>query len=555
MDSLLCRSSATHHNIGSRCTAQLQKLTQASTFIHRTNRLRVPIRLRRRKGIAPSDMLTVNHDIKPRTTLAYERYTVSSLSPCAERMLVHGAHAMDWCGNLDHPGAEPCHDHIHQKATFGEKDTVPSPSTHSEQELATTYGINERSLLRKLDIHLLPAVCILYLLSFLDRANVANARLEGLTTDLHITPNQYLTGLTLFFIGYILFEVFWNVILKRIGPKLWLPSTTLAFGIVATLQGVIVYNGGNSGLAGFFVVRFMLGVAEGALFPGVVFYLSMWYKRAERQYRVALFFAMASLAGAFGGILAYGIAFMDGVGGYRGWRWIFILEGILTCLVAISAYCFVADWPSKAKFVSEDERAFINARLKADSDATQNEGFSWSNVVLALKDPKVWLYNFVFHTLSLPLYTLSLFLPSIIAALGYKTWQAQLLTVPPYALAAILTVVYAIVSERYGIRAPFIIFSTTTAIIGYCILLGNTNPTHRPGVSYTGVFFAAAGIYPSVALGLSWPAMNVSGQTKRAAANGLQITIGNLGAVIGTQIYRATDGPRYIPQPHFPSQS
>jgi MFS family permease len=123
----------------------------------------------------------------------------------------------------------------------------------------------------------------------------------------------------MFFVGYILLEVIWNVILKRIGPKIWLPSTTLAFGIVATLQGVVQKQ---NGVAGFLIVRFFLGVAEGALFPGVVFYLSMWYKRSERQFRIALFFAMASLAGAFGGILAYGIGHMRGVGGYNGWRWV-----------------------------------------------------------------------------------------------------------------------------------------------------------------------------------------------------------------------------------------
>ncbi|KAF2171851.1 hypothetical protein M409DRAFT_63405 [Zasmidium cellare ATCC 36951] len=389
-------------------------------------------------------------------------------------------------------------------------------------------------------------VCVLYLLSFLDRSNTANARLEGLTDDLHMTGNQYNTGLTMFFVGYILLEVIWNVILKRIGPKLWLPIVTLAFGIVSTLQGVVQYYGGSSGVAGFLVVRFFLGIAEGGLFPGVVFYLSMWYKRAERQYRVALFFAMASLAGAFGGILAYGIGFMRGVGGYSGWRWIFIIEGLLTCVLAVAAFWYTADWPSKAKFLSEDERAAVNHRLKDDSDATQHEGFTWANVLEAIKDPKVWLYNLVFHTLSLPLYTLSLFLPSIIKALGYSSWEAQLLSVPPYALATILTVGYAIVSERVGIRSPFIIASSLIAIIGYCILLGNTDPTKKPGVSYVGVFFAAAGIYPSVALGLSWPAMNVSGQTKRAAANGMQITIGNLGAVIGTQLYRDNDGPRYV---------
>jgi hypothetical protein len=220
----------------------------------------------------------------------------------------------------------------------------PPGELRREEEIAAAYGITEKGLLSKLSVfrlrpvyeeangdhsltsdsdrHLIPAVCVLYLLSFLDRANVANARLEGLLTDLRMTVNQYLTGLTLFFVGYIMFEVLWNVCLKRIGPKIWLPSTTLAFGIVATLQGVVQYNGGATGVAGFFVVRLMLGITEGALFPGVVFYLSMYYKRAERQYRIALFFAMASLAGAFGGILAYGIGFMRGVAGLSGWRWV-----------------------------------------------------------------------------------------------------------------------------------------------------------------------------------------------------------------------------------------
>ncbi|KAK4994551.1 hypothetical protein LTR66_005440 [Elasticomyces elasticus] len=272
----------------------------------------------------------------------------------------------------------------------------------------------------------------------------------------------------------------------------------------------------------------------------------MWYKRHERQYRIALFFSAASLAGAFGGILAYGIDFMKGVGKLNGWRWIFIIEGLLTCVLAIAAYWYISDWPSKAKFVNEDERAFINARLKADSDAEQHEAFTWSNAVQALEDPKVWLYCLCYHTLSLPLYTLSLFLPSIITALGYTAAQAQLLTIPPYALATTLTVIYALVSERFNRRAPFIIASALTAIVGYCILLSNSSPTKRPGVSYVGTFFAAAGIYPAVALALSWPAINVSGQTKRAAANALQITIGNLGAVLGTQLYRSNTAPRLI---------
>ncbi|KAI1413948.1 MFS general substrate transporter [Hypoxylon sp. FL1857] len=427
-------------------------------------------------------------------------------------------------------------------------DAAGGDSGVSDSETAGPQ-INEGALLRKLDLRLLPAVGILYLLSFLDRSNVGNARIEGLLNDVHMTGNQYLTGLTLYFVGYVLFEIPCNIILKRTTPRIWLPTLTIVWGVVATLTGIV------QSLAGFLVSRFFLGVvrndlpftdAESGLFPGVVFYFSMWYKRRERQYRISLFFSAASLAGAFGGILAYGIGRMGGVVWDNGWRWIFILEGILTVLVAAAAYGFIHNYPDTSKFLSEDERKFIHQRLAADSDATHDERFTWAAVVEALKDPNCWLYGLGFHTMSLPLYTLSLFLPTIIANLGYTAATAQLLTVPPYAFAFVTTASIAVLSERLGQRAIFIGGSAIFAAIGYAILLGNTDPVGRPGVSYVGVFFSAGGIYPATALVLSWPAINVSGQTKRAIANAMQISIGNLGAVLGTQLYRANDGPRFI---------
>ncbi|ORY70451.1 major facilitator superfamily domain-containing protein [Pseudomassariella vexata] len=422
-------------------------------------------------------------------------------------------------------------------------DPTDSPVL-SDNEAAAGSGaggkFNEKALLRKLDARLLPAVGVLYLLSFLDRSNVGNARIEGMLNDLHMTGNQYLTGLKLYFIGYVLFEIPCNIILKRTSPRIWLPTLTIAWGIVATLLGVV------QNMTGFFVARFCLGVTESGLFPGVVYYFSMWYKRKERQYRVSLFFSAASLAGVFGGILAYGIGNMKGVVWENGWRWIFILEGILTVLVAIAAYWFIHNYPKTAKFLSDEERQFIQERLAADSDATNEEHFNWGAVREALQDPACWLYGLGFHTMSLPLYTLSLFLPTIITNLGYTAAKAQLLTIPPYAFAFVTTLSIAILSERTGQRGLFIGISALFASIGYAILLGNTNPVARPGVSYLGTFFAAGGIYPATALVLSWPAINVSGQTKRAIANAMQISTGNLGAVLGTQLYRATDGPRFV---------
>lgn len=233
---------------------------------------------------------------------------------------------------------------------------------------------------------------------------------------------------------------------------------------------------------------------------------------------------------------------MKGVGGLNGWRWIFILEGILTVIVSLLAYFFIANYPATAKFLTDKERACVNARLASNNDATRNEAFTWHNASLAFRDPKVWLYGLGFHTMSLPLYTLSLFLPTIIQELGFTAAQAQLLTVPPYAVAFVLTLTVAIASEKFKIRAPFIMASASLAAIGYIILLSSTNP----GVGYLGTIFAAAGIYPATAIVLSWPANNVSGQTKRATANAMQISIGNLGAVLGTQLYRGTDGPRFF---------
>jgi MFS family permease len=195
-----------------------------------------------------------------------------------------------------------------------------------------------------------------------------------------------------------------NIVLKRTSPKVWLPTLTLTWGIISTLMGL------TQNFSGFLVVRFFLGVAESGLFPGTVFYFSMWYKRSEQHLRVALFFSAASLAGAFGGILAYGIAKMNNVGGYKGWRWIFIIEGLLTVVVSIGAYFLVHNYPQTSTFLTKEEKAFVIKRLENDSDAIRDEPFTWAGVLDSLKDPKVYLYGLGFHTMSLPLYTLSLFL-------------------------------------------------------------------------------------------------------------------------------------------------
>ncbi|PPQ85045.1 hypothetical protein CVT24_010230 [Panaeolus cyanescens] len=370
----------------------------------------------------------------------------------------------------------------------------------------------DKQLLRKIDLRLIPILTLLYLLSFLDRTNIGNAKIVGLTTDLNVSSHEYNSALALYFVAYVIFEVPANVYhvipilpalpasyeltalsfhsLKRFDPQIWLPTLTLFWGIVSICQGLLTNK------AGLFGIRFLLGVAEAGLFPGVIYVFSVYYRRHERSWRVAIFFGGAALAGAFGGILAYAIGRMDGIGGRTGWEWIFILEGILTVFIASLAYFVVPTWSHKAKFLTPSEKERLFKRLNADSDAALIEKFEWVYVRQALTDHLVWGYALLFHGFAFVLYSLSLFLPTIIADLGFKSWQAQLLSIPPNSLAAVSIWTTVWISSKVNLRAPFIIGAAAVAIVGYIVLL----TTRTPGAQYVGVHLAAAGVYTGNAL-------------------------------------------------------
>ncbi|KAF9046565.1 major facilitator superfamily domain-containing protein [Panaeolus papilionaceus] len=411
-----------------------------------------------------------------------------------------------------------------------------SSKTASEKESITSEEdfntAEDKQLLRKIDLRLIPILTLLYLLSFLDRTNIGNAKIVGLTTDLNVSPPEYNTALALYFVAYVTFEVPANIILKRFDPQIWLPTLTLFWGIVSICQGLVTNK------AGLFGIRFLLGVAEAGLFPGVIYVFSVYYRRHERSWRVAIF---------FGGILAYAIGKMHGIGGRTGWEWIFILEGILTVVIALLAYFVVPTWSHKANFLTPSEKERLFKRLNADSDAALIEKFEWIYVRQALTDHLVWGYAFLFHGFAFVLYSLSLFLPTIIADLGFKSWQAQLLTIPPNSLAAISIWSTVWLSAKYDRRAPFILGAAAVAIIGYIVLL----TTRTAGAQYVGVHLAAAGVYTGNALLLSWPGENVSAQTKRAVAVAMQITIGDIGAIAGVLIYRPNLSAHHFRVPHI----
>ncbi|KAL1604917.1 hypothetical protein SLS60_004458 [Paraconiothyrium brasiliense] len=275
----------------------------------------------------------------------------------------------------------------------------------------------------------------------------------------------------------------------------------------------------------------------------------MWYCRHEAQFRQALFFSAASVAGAFSGLLAFGIAKMDGIGGLEGWRWIFILEGILTVVVAILAFFTLFDFPETASFLNEEERAFVVYRLKYQGQqkndnvrVAQDDSFQWKYVKAAFLDWQIYMSILVYWGIVAPLYGISLFLPTIIRGLGFSRAAAQLLTVPIYITASVLAVGTAWVSDRYGRRSPFILVCLGFMAIGFIMCLS----TGTPGVVYAGVFIAAAALYPAFPGNITWLSNNLAGSTKRATGQAIQIAMGNLAGAMASNFYRSKDSPRYI---------
>ncbi|KAK3324986.1 major facilitator superfamily domain-containing protein [Apodospora peruviana] len=421
-----------------------------------------------------------------------------------------------------------------------EKNAIKESDNSVQLESAGWDKQSTKKLLRKIDAYLIPFLACLYLLSFLDRTNIGNARLNTIEVDLGLDAKrlQFNDCLAIFFPFYVAAEIPSNMAMKRFRPSIWIPCIMIAWGLCCTLMG-IVHN-----YSGLMAVRVFLGIAEGGLFPGITYYITMWYQRHECGFRMAIFFSAATAAGAFGGLLARGIIEMDGTAGLAGWQWIFILEGILTVVVACFAFWAMYDYPNTAKFLTDDERTEVLARLKRDRSSLADE-FDMQYFWAALKDWKIWVHMFITIGVYTGLYSYSLFLPTIVRDLGYKDNPnlAQLMTVPPYIAACICCITAGWYADRLGQRGVFMIGFMATAIVGLIMLLA----TNNNGVKYAGCFFLACGIYPNVPQGVAWNGNNIGGSLKRGVGIAMHVGFGNLGGTISAYLYLSRDAPNYKP--------
>ncbi|PWY98250.1 MFS general substrate transporter [Testicularia cyperi] len=417
---------------------------------------------------------------------------------------------------------------------------VLTAGTLSADAVASTVeDVKEtKRIVRKLDLHVIPICAVLYLFSFLDRTAIGNARVLGMEKELGLTDQEYAAALSVFFGLYCLLEVPSNLILKQMGAKKWIPIIVITWGLVMLVTGF------SKNFEALLAFRILLGAAEAGLFPGITYYLTTLYPRKYIQLRVGLFFSAATIAGAFGGLLAYGLARVR-VGNYNGWPWIFFVEGALTIFFGVVAYFVLFDGIEKAKFLTEDEKVYMSDRIHFDgNDVPMNDEFAWKFVWAGLKDWKTLFTLICYVTTITPLYSIALTLPSILKnSLKYNSIDANLYTVPVYTVASVCVVIFAYTSDRFGIRFPFICLGTLLSGIGWALSLHLSN-TH-PRAAYGAQFISAAGSYaafPGVVASLT---QTIGGKTKRSVCIAIIVGFGGLAGTISSNIFPRRQAPYY----------
>ncbi|KAJ6148105.1 hypothetical protein N7497_010087 [Penicillium chrysogenum] len=288
----------------------------------------------------------------------------------------------------------------------------------------------EKKLVRKIDLYLMPSIFILYLFSYMDRSNIGLAKIAGMEEDLHLTSHQYYIAVIVWVIGYTISAVPSNMILCRTRPSIFIPIITFAWGSVAALIGAVRHQGQ------LIALRFLLGVFEAGFSPAVIFLISTWYRKNEQSKRFIIFLAAGIQSGAFGGVISGAItSTLDGARGIRGWRWLFIVEGVATAGVSLIVHWTLLDYPRSSRRLSSEERKLAQQRLMEDGieqgDSTTQNTSIFILLLKALSNWRAWVLIPGYITLS-GAGAISYFYPTLINDMGYTSTNAQYMTAPLY---------------------------------------------------------------------------------------------------------------------------
>ncbi|PLB52092.1 permease of the major facilitator superfamily [Aspergillus steynii IBT 23096] len=394
---------------------------------------------------------------------------------------------------------------------------------------------DQASIRRKFDRHVLPLVCILYVLSYLDRGNIGNAKTAGLDTDLGLNDKQWAWVLYSFYICYIMFE--WTTVLWKIFPAhMYVAVLCIFWGAAAMCSGAV------NNMAELVVCRCFLGVFEAVFGAGAPYFLSLFYQRQELGFRMSLLLGMSPVANCIAGALAYGITQIRH--SIESWRYLFIIEGAPTVLFAVIIFFFLPDSPGTAKFLTENEQTQAVERLQT-VDNTGKSRMDWHQVLNGLKDYKNYVHMLIHFCCNYSFAGLSNFLPTIIQEMGYTSINAQGLSAPPYFVSFLLCITAAVISDKWGRRGLVIAISATVGTIGYLILAA-VQDEKKSGVRYLGVWLATCGVFPALVINVTWLANNQGGDSKKGAGLAILLIFGQCSSFVSSSAFPDSEGPFYV---------
>ncbi|CCC09036.1 hypothetical protein SMACR_03135 [Sordaria macrospora] len=399
----------------------------------------------------------------------------------------------------------------------------------------------EKKLKRKIDLRLMPAIIIMYILNYIDRNNIAAAKLANLERDLNLSSVEYQTSVSILFVGYLLMQIPSNLFLNKLGkPAIYLPCCMIIWGTISAATAAC------TSAAGLYAVRFFLGFVEAAYFPGCLYYLSCWYTRSELGLRTAILYSGALISGAFSGLISAGVVGgLDGARGYSAWQWLFIIEGAATIVIAFACFFVLPNFPRTTTWLTEEERTLAVWRLEEDVGVDdwvgRKEQTFWQGAKMAFTDFRTYVLMVLLFCI-VASGTVTNFFPTVVNTLGYNRIHSLLLTAPPYVLAVIVTFANAWHADKTGERYFHIAIPMCVAIVAYIIAAATTHIAPR----YLAMMLMVPSVYSGFVVALAWISNTMPRPpAKRAAALAFINAVSNCSSIYASYLYPNSAAPHY----------
>jgi ACS family tartrate transporter-like MFS transporter len=372
----------------------------------------------------------------------------------------------------------------------------------------------------------IPFLFVLYIVAYLDRINVGFASLQ-MNDALGFSATTYGFGAGIFFVSYVLFEVPSNVILARVGARRWIARIMISWGLVSSAT-LFVHSA-----SGFYLLRFLLGVAEAGFFPGIIFYLTLWFPPRERARTIAAFMTATLVAGVIGGPLSGALLSLDGRAGLAGWQWLFLVEGVPAIALGFVVLRVLTERPSDAGWLTPDERNALVASLDSGHDGPSDEAGTISE---ALRNPRTWLLAAVYFTIPVTLYGIGFWLPQMLktASSGASDAAVGLMVAIPYACGAVAMVVVGRHSDRTRERRWHVLVPALACALALAVTPAGS------GIGWTLATLSLAMAGLASMFGPFWAlATTTMRGTSAAAGIALVNSVGNTGGFVGPYLLGA----------------